>query len=168
MQYSPSLRTTTISEIERGTCFAFELRNETFFGIAVEPRGGTELALVVVSPGHPSLEGQVGIFDGSVVRNRTLLAFPEARIILPTAREHMHVDFNEFHMPPGALFLAKDALVIAASDGSRSWGFNAADGAIVRGDLTGSAWFSAWEIAVPDIKGEWQTLCHVSTKSSEE
>jgi hypothetical protein len=163
MQNWPNVQTKKITEIEPGTCFAFDLKQQTYIGIAVEPASKGVSALVAVSPGHPQLNGKPGIFNASVVQGQTLLVFPDAKIILPSSPEHIHVGLNSISKPLGALFLQNETLGIAASDGLETWVFDVANGEALQGEFYRSVWFSAWEIAIQGPDGEMRTLCRVTT-----
>ncbi|MBM6582987.1 hypothetical protein ILT44_22545 [Microvirga sp. BT689] len=118
--------------------------------------------MVVVSPGHPQLNGKAGVYYGSVVKGKPLLVYPDAEIILPTDPEHVHTGFDSFTMPPSALFLEGDTLSVAARNNDETTVFNVATGAIHSGDLYRSVWFSSWEIAVPGSNGQKHTICRIT------
>jgi hypothetical protein len=118
MRFFPPLKAATIEQIQPGTCFAFDLRGTTHIGIAVVPVfageapafAGEAGALIIVSPGHPDLDGDPGLLLGSVIQHQPVVIFPEARVVLPTDLQHIHFGLTHSSPPRGALVMVGDDL----------------------------------------------------------
>ena len=123
MRFFPPLKAAKIDQIQPGTCCAFDITGTTHIGIAVVPVFvgeapafvGEAGALIAVSPGRPDLEGDPGLLHGSVIQHQPILIFPEARVIVPTDRQHIHLGLDDSSPPRGALVMVGDDLGVAAA-----------------------------------------------------
>lgn len=168
--FPDNLKACRIEDVTPGACFFFE-RKQTSIGIAIKPKnpGAPAPALLAVSPGHPGLNGRIGVLDGSVVQNNPIMIIPEARIIPSVDIEHVHLGCKSFKPPVGALFITgeSDRLLSAIAYGEEAVLFNLEDGSENSSDeIHLYVWFSSWNIVVPTINGEWRTLCHVDVSSN--
>jgi hypothetical protein len=174
MRFFPPLKAATIDQIQPGTCFAFDLRGTTHIGIAVVPVfsgeapafAGEAGALIIVSPGHPDLDGDPGLLLGSVIQHQPVVIFPEARVVLPTDLQHIHLGLTHSSPPRGALVLVGDDLGVAAAvDGRETWVFSIGTGAGLEPNPW-SVWFSSWELVHPGPDNTPHRICRVTTSQT--
>src|SRR5215212_5629481 len=174
MRFFPLLKTARIDQVQPGTCFAFDLRGTTHIGIAVVPVfageapafAGEAGALIVVPPGDPDLDGEPDVLLGSVIQYQPILIFPEARVILPTDLQDIHLGLTPSSPPRGALVMVGDDLGIAAAvDGRETWVFSIGTGAGLEPD-TWSVWISSWEIVHPGPDDTPHRICRVTTSQT--
>ena len=165
MDYFPHYETNTIDELAPGTCFAFRRSDQVHIGIAIRRYASGETALIDLFHGHPDFDGAPGVVAGKDLTNQQLLVIPEARIVLPVGREHIHVGFDGSHEPVGALFLVGGDLSLAAFLAPKVVRvYDVMDGKPAEGDRLLSTWFSSWEIQQPGPNGDFRTICRVQAK----
>ena len=174
MRFFPHLKAARINQIQPGTCCAFDITGTTHIGIAVVPVFvgeapafvGEAGALIAVSPGRPDLEGDPGLLHGSVIQHQPILIFPEARVIVPTDRQHIHLGLDDRSPPRGALVMVGDDLGVAAAVDEHETGvFSLSTGAVLDPN-DGSVWFSSWEIVHPGPGDAQHRICRVTTSQT--
>src|SRR3954465_10625718 len=151
MRFFPPLKTARIDQVKPGTCFAFSISGTAHIGIAVVPVfageapafAGEAGALIAVSPGHPDLNGDPGVLLGSVIQHQPILIFPEARVLLPTDLQDIHLGLTHSSPPRGALVMVGDDLGVAAAvDVRETWVFSIGTGAVLEPN-DWRVWFSS-------------------------
>jgi hypothetical protein len=161
MQVASRVEQAVIEDLRPGEFFAFHMKGETHFGVALG--SGLERpqpALVALYPGRPDLMQLPGFLFANQIRT-PLLRFPDARIRLPVAREHTHIGFAEQEPPAGALFMIEGRTCLAARFDSANIVYDLASGLPLKRCPPDTVWFSEWEVVEGAERGD-RTVCTIA------
>lgn len=172
MRYFPDYRSSTLGDLQPGTFFAYPAPRgggEAHFGLTVEPAHPTRPpSFLAISPGHEALKNRVGQYEPGVLGKNTVIAIPDAQIRLPVTREQIRLESFSLSYPAGSLVLVSgvDLCISAHIDVRQVRLFHLHTGVVTQAQGQ-PAWFTQWDVVIPNGDGSWTTLCSVEAEAEQ-
>ena len=154
-------RVTKLRDIEPGTLFSSKIRNDTCVALAIEPLSNQPYCdALLLSPGHPDLDGAPGVLFHSVFARKPIFAFDDATIEYRIDAEHLKFEqWDASNKSKTMYLLDRSPYVKFTYETFDEKIINLMTGRFEAPDITEAATVSGWRIVWTDAQGETHPIC---------
>jgi hypothetical protein len=165
VNFHPNGRLSSLKELKPGMFFMFGRDSGTILALAIQPADESD-PVDAIAISNPEPDGSPAGLRCKALHD-PFLVLPDATINLPIDREKVKIGIDVAPRT-GTLILAPSGLLVALNRLQDGVLFFSVESGLLQCPIDNGATkiaFPTWEVAHPDLKGGWQTLCSVDVQS---